>query len=61
MSEFEKTVRKALIDADMTMSDLASEIGISVSYVCELLKGTRRNENQIAKICEVLGIEQTIS
>lgn len=39
MSEFEKQVRHALIDRDMTMTDLANELGITISYVSDLLKG----------------------
>lgn len=38
MSEFEKQVRHALIDRDMTMTDLANELGITISYVSDLLK-----------------------
>lgn len=36
MSEFEKQVRHALIDRDMTMTDLANELGITISYVSDL-------------------------
>lgn len=43
MSEFEKQVRHALIDRDMTMTDLANELGITISYVSDLLKGKRTN------------------
>ncbi len=32
MSEFEKQVKKALIDRNMTMGDLAEALGISLSY-----------------------------
>lgn len=41
MSEFEKQVRHALIDRDMTMTDLANELGITISYVSDLLKRCR--------------------
>lgn len=37
MSEFEKQVRHALIDRDMTMTDLANELGITISYVRNLI------------------------
>lgn len=43
MSEFEKQVRHALIDRDMTITDLANELGITISYVSDLLKGKRTN------------------
>lgn len=56
MSEFEKAVRKALIDREMSLSDLANEIGISVSYIYEVLRGTRRSEEQIQKIRDYLDL-----
>jgi transcriptional regulator with XRE-family HTH domain len=56
MNEFEKKVRKALIDRDMTARDLANELGISVSYISEILKGTRKADAQKTRIMEFLGI-----
>lgn len=56
MSEFEKQVRHALIDKEMTLTELAGELDISISYLYELMKGTRKNEDQKAKIRQVLGI-----
>ena len=57
MSEFEKQVRHALIDKGMTIRSLAEELGVSVSYVYELIKGTRKNEDQLAKIRDILDID----
>lgn len=54
MSEFEKQVRHALIDRDMTMTDLANELGITISYVSDLLKGKRTNQEQLQRIKEFL-------
>ena len=59
MSEFEKQVRHALIDSDMTMTDLANELGISVSYVSDLLKKKRENQEQLQRIKDFLGITDT--
>lgn len=56
MSEFEKQVRHALIDKGMTMTELAGELGISISYLYELVKGTRKAEDQKARIRNLLGI-----
>lgn len=53
MSEFEKQVRHALIDRDMTMTDLANELGITISYVSDLLKGKRTNQEQLQRIKEL--------
>lgn len=56
MSEFEKQVRHALIDKNMSLTDLADELGISVSYVYEIIKGTRKAEDQKVRIREYLGL-----
>lgn len=55
--DFKKEVRKALIDRDMSMSDLANGLNISVSYVSELLSGTRSNEEKIKEILAYLSLE----
>lgn len=57
MSEFEKKVRKRLIDLDWTMTKLAEELGVSVSYVFDILKGARKATETKRKMCELLGIE----
>lgn len=59
MSEFEKQVRHALIDRDMTMTDLANELGISNSYVYDLIKSNRKNREQLQRMKEFLGITDT--
>lgn len=56
MSEFEKQVKKALIDRDLTMGDLAEALGISLSYVSDLIKEKRNNEEQIARIKDFLNL-----
>ncbi len=56
MSEFEKAVRHALIDKDMTVSGLASKLGLSVSYTHELIRGTRKSSQHVKAIKEILGI-----
>lgn len=61
MSEFEKQVRHALIDNNMTMKGLAEQLGLSVSYVYEIIKGTRNSDEQKARIKQMLGISDTIS
>lgn len=58
MSDFEKKVKHALIDKNMTMSDLASNLGISTSYVSDLLKNKRGNEKQIQRIKDFLNISE---
>ena len=58
MSDFEKKVKHALIDKNMNMSDLASNLGISTSYVSDLLKNKRGNEKQIQRIKDFLNISE---
>lgn len=58
MSEFEKQVRKALIDRDMTITDLAAELGITVSYVHDILTGKRTPDHQIQRIKEILDLKE---
>lgn len=57
MPEFEKAVKKALIDRDMTMGALADRLGISISYVSDIIKGKRMNQRQIDRICNFLEIQ----
>jgi len=40
------------------LTSLAAQIGCSPSYLCDLLKGRRRwNEELMTKACQALGIE----
>lgn len=55
---FSIKVRHALIDADMTASDLARKIGMTPNHVLNLLKGKRRwNEETMLRACEALDLE----
>ena len=54
-----KPLWKLLIDRDMTMTDLANELGITISYVSDLLKGKRTNQEQLQRIKEFLEITDT--
>ena len=56
MSDFEKEVRKTLIDKGMSMSDLASELGVSASYVYDILSGRRDATDTRQKIVDFLGL-----
>lgn len=61
MSEFEKQVKIALIQKNMTMGDLAEQLGITISYVSDLLKGKRTNQVQIDRIREFLNLPDTVA
>lgn len=58
MLYFEKQVRHALIDRNMNMKDLAEELGITVSYLYDIMTGARKAEHQKQRIREFLDIEQ---
>jgi predicted transcriptional regulator len=58
MNEFEKAVRKALIDRDMKLTDLADLLGISLTYLYDILNGNRKAEHQKKKIIEILGLQE---
>ena len=57
MDEFEKAVRKALIDREMRLGDLAEQLGISISYLYDILSGNRKAEHQKKKIFDILELE----
>lgn len=57
MSDFEKQVRIALIQQGKTLTNLATELGISVSYLYEIIRGTRKAEEQKQRIRTLLGLD----
>lgn len=57
MSTFEKQVRKALIDRDMTAADLAQALGVTPSYISDILKGSRKADAQRARIMDYLELK----
>ena len=59
MNEFEKAVRKALIDKDMKLTDLADAIGISLTYLYDILANNRKAEHQKKKIIEILNLQES--
>ena len=58
MNEFEKAVRKALIDKDMKLTDLANHLGISLTYLYDILNNHRKAEHQKKKIIEILNLQE---
>ena len=57
MSAWEKEIRKALIDRDMTISDLADELNVSAAYIYDIISGNRKATELRQKINEYLNIE----
>ena len=54
---FEIEVKSALIKENRTMSNLAEEIGISVSYLSDIIRGNRKANHYKEKITEILNLE----
>lgn len=59
MNTFEKEVRKALIDKEMSMADLAKALNISAAYLYDIFKGARPGRKQIDRIVELLNLSST--
>nr|WP_308742068.1 helix-turn-helix transcriptional regulator [uncultured Anaerocolumna sp.] len=57
MTSFEKNVRKALIDRDMTLSDLAEQLGISLTYLYDIFKNSRKAVHQRKRIIQILELK----
>ena len=57
MSDFELSVRHALLDRGMSMTDLASELGISNAYLYDIMNGARQADAQKERIKKFLQLE----
>ena len=55
--EFEISVKTALLKRRLRNTDLANMIGVSESYLSDILKGNRKAEHHRKKICEVLDLD----
>ncbi|WP_246552255.1 helix-turn-helix domain-containing protein [Vallitalea pronyensis] len=56
-SYFGKEARKIMIDKGMSMTQLASQLGISRPYLTEIFSGTRKAKKQKQKIATILGMK----
>ncbi|ARF69486.1 transcriptional regulator [Paenibacillus larvae subsp. pulvifaciens] len=60
-SEFGIEARKIMLVKDIKIVDMAKELGVSPSYLGEILKGTRKGTKQKSKIAEMLGMESEVT
>ena len=60
MNSFEKEVRKALIDREMHLKDLAKQLQISLPYLYDILNNNRPGREHKKKMVELLGLEASI-
>ena len=58
MERFERDVKIALIEREMSQQKLADRLGISLSYLGDLIKGKRKNDKQIERIKQELEIDR---
>lgn len=59
LTNFGKEVKKRLIDMDMTLAELAGEIGIDSRYIDHIIHGRKSGKKYIGRIMEILGIEES--
>ncbi|MNW33562.1 helix-turn-helix protein [compost metagenome] len=56
-TNFGAEARKIMLQKNIKLVDVAKELGISVPYVSEILKGTRAGEKQKPRIAKMLGMK----
>jgi len=60
-SEFGLQARAVMLQKNITLTALAKEVGVSVTYVSEIFKGTREGKKYRDKIASLLGIEEKVT
>lgn len=60
-SDFGAEARKIMLQKDITLTSIAKELDVSVTYVSEILKGTRSGGEFKNRIAEMLGMEIEIA
>ncbi len=58
-TQFGKKVKKALIEYNLTQHDLALKLGISDSYLCDILKSDKKAVKYKKIICHILNINES--
>lgn len=60
LTNFGVEARKIMLEKDMTMTELAKQLGISNSYLTDIFRGGRKGTKQKQRIAEILGMEVLI-
>jgi transcriptional regulator with XRE-family HTH domain len=55
--QFQINVQTALILREMTMTEVAKKLGISVPYLSDIVKGNRKGEKYKKQISDLLGFQ----
>ncbi|MGM0220026.1 helix-turn-helix domain-containing protein [Enterococcus sp. AZ126] len=58
MSSFKKTVKIALVEKGWSQRELARQMGITVSYLQDLLNGNRNSSERKQQIKDLLSISR---
>lgn len=56
-SEFGLKARMEMLRKGITITEMASKLGVSASYVSDILRGVRKGKPQRERIAEILGLE----
>lgn len=59
--DFKRKVKIELAKRDMNLTMLAKELGFTISYLSELLNGTRFTEERIQQIKDYLNITDEVT
>lgn len=59
-TDFGAEARKIMLQKSIKMRDVAKELGVSVTYVSEIFKGTREGKKQKPLIAKMLGMESEV-
>ncbi len=57
-SDFGAEARKIMLQNNIKMKTLAGELGVSVTYVSEIFKGTREGKKLKPLIAQILGMRE---
>lgn len=58
VSNFEILIKSELVKKRLTITELAQQIGISIPYCSDVIRGNRDAQHIRKKICEILEIKQ---
>lgn len=58
ISSFEMSVKSELLKKRITITELAQQLGISVAYCSDIIRGNRNAQHLRKQICEILKIKE---
>lgn len=59
-TEFGAEARKIMFQKNIKMKDIAQELGVSVTYISEIFKGTREGKKQKPLITKMLDMKSEV-